>query len=99
MEDCQFPKTKKIPLVQIKSQNNVSDFFFYIRIWYYKFVSNGQTVNQVYYLEVMERLCEKVGRKRQEIFASNSWFLHHDNASAHMALCVREFLGTKQITV
>jgi len=28
MEDCQFPKTKKIPLVQIKSQNNVSDFFF-----------------------------------------------------------------------
>ena len=27
MEDCQFPMTKKIPLVQIKSQNNVADFF------------------------------------------------------------------------
>jgi len=25
--------------------------------------------------------------------------LHHDNASAHMALSVREFLATKQITV
>jgi len=27
MEDCQFPTTKKIPSVQIKSQNNVADFF------------------------------------------------------------------------
>ena len=28
--DCQFPTAKKIPLVQIKSQNNVADFFFFI---------------------------------------------------------------------
>ena len=28
MEDCQFPTTKKIPSVQIKSQNNVADLFF-----------------------------------------------------------------------
>ena len=28
MEDCQFPTTKNIPLVQIKSQNNVADFFY-----------------------------------------------------------------------
>jgi transposase len=29
----------------------------------------------------------------------NSWILHHDNAPAHTALPVREFLATKQITV
>ena len=29
-------------------------------------------------------------------FANNSWILHHDNASAHTALSVREFLATKQ---
>ena len=29
----------------------------------------------------------------------NSWILHHNNAPAHMALSVREFLATKQITV
>jgi hypothetical protein len=29
----------------------------------------------------------------------NSWMLHHNNALAHMALSVREFLATKQITV
>jgi len=34
--------------------------FFYIRgIVHYEFASNEQTVNQVYYLEVLERLHEK----------------------------------------
>jgi len=32
-------------------------------------------------------------------FANNSLILHHDNAPAHTALSVREFLATKQITV
>ena len=27
MEDCQFPTTKNVPSVQIKSQNNFADFF------------------------------------------------------------------------
>ena len=29
MEDGQFPTTKKFPSVQIKSQNNIADFFRY----------------------------------------------------------------------
>ena len=68
-------------------------------IVHYEFVPTGQTVNQVYYLEVLERLREKVRRKRLELFAKNSWILHHDNAPAHTALSVREFLATKQVTV
>ena len=64
-----------------------------------QFVPTGQTVNQVYYLEVLKRLREKVRRKRPEIFARNSWILHHDNAPAHTALSVREFLATKQMSV
>jgi len=50
-------------------------------------------------LEVLERLREQVRRKRPELFANNSWIKHHDNAPAHMALSVGEFLATKQITV
>jgi len=74
--------------------------FFFIRgIVHYEFVPTGQTVNQVYYLEVLERLREKVRRKRSEFFANNSRILHHDNAPAHTTLFVKECLATKQITV
>jgi len=49
-----IPHNQKITSVQIKSQNNVADFFVH-----YEFVPTGQTVNQGYYMEVLERLCEK----------------------------------------
>ena len=68
-------------------------------IVHYEFVPTGQTVNQVYYLEVLKMLSEKIGRKRLELFASNSWILHHDNETSHTALFVRECLATKQITM
>jgi len=74
-------------------------FFDTRGIVHYEFVPTGQTVNQVYYLEVLERLREKVRRKQPKLFANNSWILHHNNAPAHTALSVREFLATKQITV
>ena len=75
-------------------------WLFYIRgIVHYEFVPTGQTVNPVYYLEVLVRVREKVRWKRPKVFANNSWILHHDNAPAHTALSVREFLATKQITV
>ena len=101
MENCQFPRTKINPSVQIKSQNNVADFFFlYIRgSVHYEFVPTGQTVYKVYYLEVLERLYKKFRRKRPEIFADNSWVVHHGNVPAHTALSVRTFLAIKHITV
>jgi len=74
--------------------------FFDIRgIVHYELLPTGQTVNQVYYLEVLGRLHEKVRWKGPKLLANNSRILHHDNAPAHTALSVREFLATKQITV
>ena len=59
----------------------------------------GCGTTQVYYSEVLKRLREKVRRKRPEIFVNNSWILHHDSATAHTTLSMREVLATKQITV
>jgi len=53
---------------------------YYQGIVHYEFVPTGQRVNQVYHLEVLKRLREKVRRKRPELFANTSWILHHDNA-------------------
>jgi hypothetical protein len=60
--------------------------FFILKGLFIKNLYQMDKVNQFYYLEVLERLREIFRRKRPEIFASNSWILHHDNASAHTAL-------------
>ena len=67
-------------------------------IVHYELLPTGQTVKQVYYLEVLKWLREKDGND-PNFLAKNSWILHHDNAPAHTALSVREFLVTKQISV
>ena len=71
-------------------------FFDVTGIFRYEFVPTGQTVDRVYYLEVLERLRGKVRWRRSELLADNPWILHHNNAPAHTALSVREFLATKR---
>ena len=64
-----------IPYDQKKFRQSKTMFltFFDIReIVHYEFVPTGQRVNQVYYLEVLERLREKVRRKQPKLFANNS---------------------------
>jgi transposase len=47
-------------------------------------------------LEILARLREAVRRRRPELWP-DAWILHHDNALAHDALAVREFLAKKSI--
>jgi hypothetical protein len=56
-------------------------------------VPEGQTVNQVYYKEVLPTLRERVRRKRPEMWKNSSWMLHHDNTLAHNVLSVKTFLA------
>ena len=51
-----------------------------------------KTVNKEYYLGVMRRLREAVRQKRKDLWANNSWILHHDNAPSHSTIIIREFL-------
>ena len=50
-------------------------------------VPEGQTINQVYYKEVLTNLCEWVRRRRPEMWKNGSWVLHQDNKPAHNAIC------------
>jgi len=70
MKDNQFPMTKTIPSVQIKSKTMLLTLFDIRGIVHYEVVPTGQTVNQVYYLEVMERLREKLDGNDPNILPS-----------------------------
>ena len=62
-----------------------------------EFVSQGQTVNQFYYREILEGLRKRVVRVRPSI--ADNWMLHHDNAPCHTATSVIEFLAKTGIPV
>jgi len=81
----------------IQGENNDYCFFDNRAIVHKKFVPPGQTVNHAFYKDVLERLRKEVQRDRKDI--ADDWVLHHDNALAHTALSVREFLAKKNIPV
>ena len=50
-------------------------------------------------MEVLKRLRDRVRRVRPEFWEGRRWILHHDNAPAHSALIVREFLAHNSIVL
>jgi hypothetical protein len=74
--------------------------FFNIRgVIMIQWVPEGQTFIQKYYLEVLTKFREGVRTERPELWKEKSWILHQDNAPAHKALAVRQFLAEKYIQV
>jgi hypothetical protein len=61
-----------------------------------EWVHSGQTVNRQYYIEVLTKLRERMRRKRPELWR-NGWILHQDNAPAHKALSVKQFLANYRL--
>ncbi|GFU34123.1 putative transposase [Trichonephila clavipes] len=62
-----------------------------------EFVHHGQTVNQPFYREVLERLRKRVMRVRPNI--KNSLVLHNDNAPCNTTISVNRFLASKNFPV
>ena len=52
-----------------------------------------ETVNHAFYKDVLERLRKRVQWVQRDI--ADNWVLHHNNAPAHTALSIREFLAKK----
>jgi len=56
-----------------------------------------EMVNHIFYIDVLERLRKQVQRVRRDI--ADDWVLHRNNAPAHTALSIWEFLVKKNIPI
>jgi len=91
------PRPKKARRSKSKIKSMLICFFDSEGIVHTEFVPQRHTVNQFYYLEILERLRKRVVRVRPSI--ADNWMLHHDNAPCHTAIPVIEFLTKKGIRV
>ena len=89
------PKKDRVQSSQVKVI--LITFFDHQEMVHHESVPQGQTVNQHFYKEVLTRLLNKICRKRRVSWAGKTWILHHDNASAHTALSMKQFLVSKEI--
>ena len=64
-----------------------------------EFVPAGQTVNSVFYEDVLKRLLRRIHRVRSELHRTGQWMLLHDNAPAHYAIRVHQFLAQHGVPV
>ena len=103
-QSCQWklpgsPRPKKAWMQKSQVKVMLITFFDHQGMVHHEYVPHDQTANQHFYKEVLTRLMAKIWHMRRELWASNTWILHHNNAPAHAALSVRQFLATKQVTI
>jgi len=91
------PLPKKARMSKSKIKSMLICFFDSQEIVHKEFMPPGQTVNQTFYQEVLERLRKTVACVRPGI--AHTWMLHHDNAPCHTAVSINEFLAEKSIPV
>jgi histone-lysine N-methyltransferase SETMAR len=60
-------------------------------------VPTGQTVNQTFHWEVLEKLRKRVAHVRPGIACT--WMLHHDKTPRHTAVSINQFFVEKRIPV
>jgi len=94
-QNSPWPKKASMSCSQVKTK--LVCFFDHKGIVHHDFIAQGQKVNQQCYLQVLTGLREYVRRKRPGLWP-DKWILHHDDAPAHDALRVHEFLAKNFIT-
>ena len=85
MEERFVTKTQKGEGVPVHNQSDADRFFYVHGIIHAEFSSQGQTINQHVYKNILRRLMLSVRKKRRELWEMRSWLLHHNNAPAHNA--------------
>ncbi len=64
-------------------------------IIHHKFVLLNTTVNKEIYKEVLKCLRARTCRVCEEFYDSRDWFLLHDNAPAHTAIILQQYLAKR----
>ena len=91
-----FSSSEESTHEQIQGENH--DYCFFRQPWHCaQRICTSRTDNHAFYKVVLERLRKRVQRVRRDI--ADDWVLQHDNAPAHTALSIREFLAKKNIPV
>ena len=93
------PRPKKARVFKSKAKVMLIAFFDVHGIVRAEFLPQGQTIKQHVYKNILRCLMRSVREKRRELWETRSWLLHHDNAPAHNALGIWEFLAKNNITV
>jgi histone-lysine N-methyltransferase SETMAR len=92
------PWLKKLKFQRSHIKTMLIIFFFVSQgIVHKEFIPPGKTVNAVFYKGVMDRLLKCVQRVHPAVFCSREFFLLHNNAPAHKAASVCQFLTPKNV--
>ena len=92
-------KPKKARQSRSKIKLMLIAFFDARGIVYMEFLSQGQTVNQHVYKEILCRLLRSMHKKRHKLWQDNAWLLHQDNTPAHNVLSIHQFLAERNVTM
>ena len=87
----QSPRITKARQSKSKIKLMLIAFFDVRGMVHYEFLLQGQTMNQRVYKEILQRLLRSVREKGRDLWESNTWLLHHNNALAHTALSIWKF--------
>jgi len=93
------PRPKNARQVRSNVKVMLTVFFDSPGVVHHEYAPQGQNINKEYYLEVLCRLRDAVWHKRPDLWATGTWQLHHDNASAHSLQLIQTLLAKHNIPV
>jgi hypothetical protein len=92
-------KAQKVRMQKSWVKTMLTAYLMLKGIIHHEIVPERQTVNCEFYKEVIKRLSARVHCVKPEFQESGSWYLLHDNASAHFSGIFFEFLVKQGIPV
>ena len=99
VEVARLTKTKEGPDAEVPSEGNVDHLLWPPRHGPSWICTTRSDSKPAFLQRGTDPVDGKNSAQEKELWASNTWILHHDNAPAHAALSVRQSLATKQVTI